>query len=166
VLHALTVSSVLAVAGILGWSAASDRFGRRPVVTAGAVAVGAYSFVLFPLVDSGSTALLVVAVVMGQSILHPMMYGPLAALYTELFTTRSRYTGASLGYQLAGLGAGFAPLIFAQAQALGGGTTAISLVVAAFCALTVVCVLALGETSRNELTAPAAGGRPEKRETV
>jgi MFS family permease len=166
VLHALTVSSTLAVLGILGWSAASDRFGRRPVVAAGAVAVGAYAFVLFPLVDSGSTALLVVAVVMGQSILHPMMYGPLAALYTELFTTRSRYTGASLGYQLAGLGAGFAPLIFAQAQALGGGTTAISLVVAAFCALTVVCVLALGETSRNELTAPAAGGRPEKRETV
>ncbi|WP_448316405.1 MFS transporter [Streptomyces sp. CO7] len=165
VLHALTVSSTLAVAGILGWSAASDRFGRRPVVAAGAVAVGAYSFVLFPLVDSGSTAALVVAVVVGQSLLHPMMYGPLAALYAELFTTRSRYTGASLGYQLAGLGAGFAPLIFAEAQALGGGTTAISLVVAAFCALTVVCVLALGETSRNELAAPA-GRRPEERENV
>ncbi|MFE5207288.1 MFS transporter [Streptomyces sp. NPDC056600] len=165
VLHALTVSSTLAVAGILGWSAASDRFGRRPVVAAGAVAVGAYSFVLFPLVDSGSTAALVVAVVVGQSVLHPMMYGPLAALYAELFTTRSRYTGASLGYQLAGLGAGFAPLIFAEAQALGGGTTAISLVIAAFCALTVVCVLALGETSRNPLAAPA-GRRPEERENA
>ncbi|MEU3553427.1 MFS transporter [Streptomyces fragilis] len=170
VLHALTVSSTLAVAGILGWSAASDRFGRRPVVAAGAVAVAAYSFVLFPLIDSGSTALLVVAVVVGQSVLHPMMYGPLAALYAELFATRSRYTGASLGYQLAGLGAGFAPLIFAEAQALGGGTTAISLVIAAFCALTVVCVLALGETSRNELAAPAgaapAGSHPEAREAV
>ncbi|MET8578384.1 MFS transporter [Streptomyces sp. NPDC005012] len=165
VLHALTVSSTLAVLGILGWSAASDRFGRRPVVAAGAVAVGAYAFVLFPLVDSGSTALLVVAVVVGQSVLHPMMYGPLAALYAELFTTRSRYTGASLGYQLAGLGAGFAPLLFAEAQALGGGTTAISLVIAAFCALTVVCVLALGETSRNELAAPA-GSRPEEHRTV
>ncbi|MER5475865.1 MFS transporter [Streptomyces sp. NPDC002734] len=165
VLHALTVSSTLAVAGILGWSAASDRFGRRPVVAAGAVAVGAYSFVLFPLVDSGSTTALVVAVVVGQSLLHPMMYGPLAALYAELFTTRSRYTGASLGYQLAGLGAGFAPLIFAEAQALGGGTNAISLVIAAFCALTVVCVLALGETSRNELAAPA-GRRPEERENA
>jgi MFS family permease len=165
VLHALTVSSTLAVAGIVGWSAASDRFGRRPVVAAGAVAVGAYAFVLFPLVDSGSTALLVVAVVVGQSVLHPMMYGPLAALYAELFATRSRYTGASLGYQLAGLGAGFAPLIFAEAQALGGGTTGISLVIAGFCALTVVCVLMLGETSGNQLAAPAESyGR--KREKV
>ncbi|WP_166020911.1 MFS transporter [Streptomyces chilikensis] len=165
VLHALTVSSALAVVGIVGWSAASDRFGRRPVVAAGAVAVGAYAFALFPLVDSGSTALLLVAVVVGQSVLHPMMYGPLAALYTELFATRSRYTGASLGYQLAGLGAGFAPLIFAEVQALGGGTTAISLVIAGFCALTVVCVLVLGETSGNELAAPA-GRRAERREAV
>lgn len=165
VLHALTVSSTLAVLGILGWSAVSDRFGRRPVVAAGAVAVGAYAFALFPLVDSGSTTLLVLAVVVGQSVLHPMMYGPLAALYAELFSTRSRYTGASLGYQLAGLGAGFAPLIFAEVQALGGGTRAVSLVIAAFCALTVVCVLTLGETSGNELTAPA-GSRPGKRETV
>ncbi|MFD4504195.1 MFS transporter [Streptomyces sp. NPDC058457] len=172
VLNSLAVSSTLAVAGIIGWSALSDRRGRRPVVMAGAVAVGAYAFALFPLVDTGSTGLLVLALVLGQSLVHPMMYGPLAALYTELFSTRSRYTGASLGYQIAGLGAGFAPLLFTevQADAGSGATLLISAIIAGFCLLTVVCLALLGETGRTDLTtgtgadAPAhlpVDGRPE-----
>ncbi|MFD3582270.1 MFS transporter [Streptomyces sp. NPDC058683] len=154
VLNSLAVSSALAMFGIIGWSALSDRVGRRPVVMAGALAVGAYSFALFPLVDTGSTALLVLALVVGQSLVHPMMYGPLAALYTELFSTRSRYTGASLGYQIAGLGAGFAPLIFTEVQADtgDGATLLISTIIAAFCLGTVVCLTLLGETSRTDLT--------------
>ncbi|MER5519729.1 MFS transporter [Streptomyces sp. NPDC002763] len=154
VLNSLAVSSALAMFGIIGWSALSDRVERRPVVMAGALAVGAYSFALFPLVDTGSTALLVLALVVGQFLVHPMMYGPLAALYTELFATRSRYTGASLGYQIAGLGAGFAPLIFTEvrADAGGGATVLISAIIAAFCLGTVVCLALLGETSRTDLT--------------
>jgi hypothetical protein len=58
-------------------------------------------FELFPMADTGSAAVLILALVLGQSILHPMMYGRLVALYSELFDTRSRYTGASLGYQFA-----------------------------------------------------------------
>ncbi|MGI5158441.1 MFS transporter [Microbispora sp. CA-102843] len=163
VLNALTLSSALAVLGIVGWSALSDRVGRRPVVLAGAVLMAAYGFALFPMVDSGSTAVLALALVLGQSLVHPLMYGPLAALYTELFATGSRYTGASLGYQIAGLGAGLAPLLFAQLDAsTGGGTTTISVIIAACCLLTVVCVLALRETSRHDLTSvtsavPASG---------
>lgn len=148
ILNALTLSSALAVVGILSWSAASDKVGRRPVVLAGAVLMAAFGFALFPLVDNG---FIVLALIVGQAVLHPMMYGPLAALYSELFSTGSRYTGASLGYQLAGLGAGFAPLIFAQVRATWG-TSAISFIIAAFCVLTVVCTLALGETSRTSLT--------------
>ncbi|ONI84871.1 MFS transporter [Saccharothrix sp. ALI-22-I] len=153
VLNALTLSSAFAVVGILGWSAASDRFGRRPVVVAGAVAMAVFGFVLFPMVDSRDTALLTLALVVGQGLIHPMMYGPLAALYSELFSTENRYTGASLGYQIAGLGAGVAPLLFAAIQrATGGqGLTLISSVIAGFCLLTVVCVLALKETSTREL---------------
>lgn len=164
VLNGLTLSSALAVAGILGWSALSDRIGRRPVVIAGAVIMTVFAFLLFPMVDSGSAALLTLALVLGQAVIHPMMYGPLAALYSELFGTRSRYTGASLGYQMAGLGAGLAPVIFAQVQAAtgGGGTLAISVVIGAFCLLTVVCTLALGETSRRDLAdvAPASHAAP------
>jgi len=148
ILNALTVSSALAVIGILAWSAASDRLGRRPVVLGGAVVMAAFGFVLFPLVDNGYV---LIALVLGQALIHPMMYGPLAALYSELFNTGSRYTGASLGYQLAGLGAGLAPLLFAQVQA-SAGTKAIPFILAAFCVLTVVCTVALHETSRTSLT--------------
>ncbi|MEV8441374.1 MFS transporter [Actinosynnema sp. NPDC051121] len=153
VLNALTVSSAVAVVAILGWSAASDRFGRRPVVVAGALAMAVYAFVLFPLVDSGDTVLLTVALVLGQGVIHPMMYGPLAALYSELFGTRNRYTGASLGYQVAGLGAGLAPVLFAGIQRAsgGGGLVLISAAIAGFCLLTVVCVLALKETGTRDL---------------
>ncbi|MEV4218521.1 MFS transporter [Nonomuraea sp. NPDC049725] len=153
VLNGLTLSSGLAILGILGWSALSDRVGRRPVVLAGAVLAAVYSFLLFPVADTGSVALLTLLLVLGQSVIHPMMYGPLAALYAELFSTRSRYTGASLGYQLAGLGAGLAPVVFAQIRAAndGGGTMVISAVIAAFCLLTVGCALALRETSRTDL---------------
>jgi MFS family permease len=148
ILNALTLSSALAVIGIIAWSAASDKVGRRPVVLVGAVLMAAFGFVLFPLVDNG---LVVIALILGQSVIHPMMYGPLAALYSELFSTGSRYTGASLGYQLAGLGAGFAPLLFAQVQS-SAGTGAIPFILAAFCVLTVVCTAALRETSHTSLT--------------
>ncbi|MDT7638884.1 MAG: hypothetical protein QOC83_3172 [Pseudonocardiales bacterium] len=155
VLSGLTLSSVLAVAGIIGYSALSDRLGRRPVVLAGAVAMAAFSFLLFPLVDSGNVVLLVVTLVLGQAVIQPAMYGPLAALCTELFSTRSRYTGASLGYQLAGLGAGLAPVLFASILADGGSTMTISLIISGFCLLTVVCVVLLAETSGNSLTETA-----------
>jgi MFS family permease len=127
-------------------------------VVAGALAMAVYAFVLFPLVDSGDTALLTVALVLGQGVIHPMMYGPLAALYSELFSTEHRYTGASLGYQVAGLGAGVAPLLFAEVQrATGGrGLTLISSIVAGFCLLTVVCVLALKETGTRDLRSVTA----------
>ncbi|GAA1296152.1 MFS transporter [Saccharothrix xinjiangensis] len=164
VLNALTLSSACAVVGILAWSAASDRFGRRPVVLAGSVAMAAYGFVLFPMVDSGSTGLLVLALVLGQGVVHPMVYGPLAALYSELFSAEHRYTGASLGYQLAGLGAGLAPLLFAEVQrATGGrGLTTISTVIAGCCLLTALCVLALRETAARDAppTAAPRGGPP------
>ncbi|WP_024877724.1 MFS transporter [Saccharomonospora piscinae] len=152
VLNALTVSSAGAVAGILAWSALTDRVGRRPVVLGGAAVMAAFAYLLFPLLDTGDTLWLVTCVVLGQSVIHAAYYGPLAALMSELFSTRSRYTGASLGYQLAGLGAGFAPLLFAALRQAGGGTVLLSTVIAAFCLLSVVCVLALGETRSRDLS--------------
>ncbi|GAA2786853.1 MFS transporter [Saccharopolyspora taberi] len=159
VLNSITISSACAVVGIVGWSAVSDRLGRRPVVLAGAVVMAAYGFALFPMVDSGSSALLTLALVLGQGVVHPMMYGPLAALYTELFSTHARYTGASLGYQLASLGGGLAPVLFAQLQ----NAVAVSATIAAFCALSAGCVMSLRETSHRDLASVET--RPEKEGT-
>jgi MFS family permease len=153
VLNALTVSSIAAVFGIVGFAALSDRVGRRPVVLVGALAMTVWAFVLFPLVDSGSTGLLVLAVVVGQGVVHAAMYGPLAALYTELFSTRARYTGASLGYQIAGIGAGLGPVVFATVLQSSGSVLWVSVVIAACCVLTVVCVALAGETSGQSLDA-------------
>lgn len=160
VLNALTVAQVCTIFGIIGFSALSDRLGRRPVVLGGAAAMAVFAFVLFPMVDSGSAALLIFAVVLGQGIIQPAWYGPLAALYTELFSTGARYTGASLGYQAAGLGAGVAPLVFASIMAAGGSTIAISVIIAATCVLAVVCILAVRETSTSDLTVDPDAAAP------
>jgi MFS family permease len=155
VLNALTISSACAIIGILGFAAASDRFGRRPIVLIGAVSMAIWAFILFPMVDSRNGALLLLALVVGQSVIHAMMYGPLAALYSEMFSTENRYTGASLGYQIAGLGAGLAPLLFAEIQRSTGSasTLVISATIAGFCVVAVACVLALKETSKQDLIA-------------
>lgn len=155
VLAVLAVSSVLAVAGIVGYSAWSDRVGRRPVVRAGALAMAVVAFVLFPLIDSGSTALLAVAVILAQAVVHPMMYGPLAALYSEMFGTRMRYTGASLGYQISSTGAGASPVVFAALLAAGAGTVVLSVLIAACCLLTLVCITLADETRETDLSAVA-----------
>ena len=160
VLNALTLASTASIFGIIGFSALSDRLGRRPVVLTGALAMAAWSFLIFPLIDSGSTALLTLTVVVGMGLIHSAMYGPLAALYSELFSTRSRYTGASLGYQIAGLGSGLAPVVFASVLSGGGSTALVSTIIAAFCLVAVGCILAISETSRKDLTEePVAGGR-------
>ncbi|NYI79847.1 MFS transporter [Nocardioides panzhihuensis] len=151
VLNALTLSSAGAVIGIIGWSALTDRVGRRPVVLSAAVATAVFGYLLFPMLDSGSTALLVLAVVLGQSVIHAAFYGPLAALMSEVFKTSSRYTGASLGYQLAGMGAGLSPLLFASMQKAGASTIMLSTVIAAFCLLSVFSLVRLGETSDRDL---------------
>jgi MFS family permease len=152
VLNALTVASIVAVFSIIGFSALSDRVGRRPVVLAAAVAMAIYAFLLFPMVNSGSTVLLTIVVILGQGVVQPMWYGPLAALYTELFSTGARYTGASLGYQIAGLGAGVAPLASASILAAGGSTMTISVLFAATCLIAIACILSLRETATSDLT--------------
>lgn len=159
VLNALTAASITAVVGIIGFSALSDRYGRRPMVLAGAAGMAIWAFLLFPLIDSRSTFQLTVAVVVGLGIVCACMSGPLAALFPELFPTRVRYTGASLGYQIAGIGGGVAPVVFASILAGGGGTLPISIIIGAGCALTIGCVLALRETSSSDLNEPAEVGK-------
>jgi MFS family permease len=152
VLNALTISSVVAILGVIGYSALSDQVGRRPVMVTGAVLMACWSFLMFPMVDSGSTALLVLAVVVGQGVVHAALHGPLGALYSELFPTGSRYTGASLGYQIAGIGAGLAPVVFASVLSGTSGTGPVSAIIAACCLVSAGCIIAIGETSHRDLS--------------
>jgi MFS family permease len=89
----------------------SDKIGRKNMYLIGVVTMGVFGFVYFGMVDSATPALVFVAIVLSL-IPHDMQYGPQAALIAESFTPRLRYSGASLGYQLASLIAGGpAPLI-------------------------------------------------------
>jgi MFS family permease len=89
----------------------SDRIGRRKMYLIGAATVGVFGFIYFAMVDTAIPALVFIAIVLSL-IPHDMQYGPQAALIAEAFTPRLRYSGASLGYQLASIIAGGpAPLI-------------------------------------------------------
>jgi MFS transporter, MHS family, shikimate and dehydroshikimate transport protein len=108
------------------WGALSDRVGRRPVYMAGAVFSLLLAFPFFWMVDTKEPVLIWLAIVLGVNVGHDLMYGPQAAYFSELFGTRVRYSGASLGYQLASVFAGgFAPLIATALLAANGGDPAL-----------------------------------------
>lgn len=153
VLTAVTLASCVALFALPAASALSDRIGRRPVVLAGAIASGALAFPVVALVDSGSPGLLILALCMGHGIAQSTMYGPLGALLSEMFGTRVRYTGASLGYQAATLiGAGFSPLIASSLLAThDGSSTPLALLLCAGAAITIVTLLSMRETSNEAL---------------
>ena len=151
VLNALTLSSVVAIFGIIGFSALSDRVGRRPVVLAGAAATAACRLPALP--DDRQRGGAAADARRGHRPGRPAprdVRAPRRAL-RELFSTRSRYTGASLGYQIAGIGAGIAPVVFASVLAGGGGSVTVAIILAACCLLTIICTVALRETSSDDL---------------
>ncbi|MFI2436153.1 MFS transporter [Streptomyces sp. NPDC018693] len=167
VLTAVTVASCVALLVLPVASALSDRVGRRPVVLAGAVASAALAFPVLALVDSGSHGLLILALVLGHGVAQSTMYGPLGALLTEMFGTRVRYTGASLGYQAATLiGAGFSPLIASSLLAAdgGGSSTPVSLLLCGGAAITALTVWRMRETHTDALDAPAPRATTAARE--
>src|SRR5262249_5501725 len=88
-----------------------DRIGRRKMYMIGAAACGVFGFIYFGLIDTASIPLVFLAIILSL-IPHDMMYGPQAAMIAECFPGHLRYSGASLGYQLASVIAGGpAPLI-------------------------------------------------------
>jgi len=133
-------------------AAYSDRHGRRGVYIAGAVLCGIWAFALFPLLDTGSFPLIVIAVSGGLGFLG-MQYGPQAAFFTELFSTHVRYSGASLGYQVGAIiGGGLAPII---ATLLWNeyGIVFVSVYIALASCLTIGSVLLLTETRGTDIHA-------------
>jgi MFS family permease len=153
-LSAVLISNALMTPALLLSAHFSDLRGRRGIYITGAVLLGIWGFILFPMIDTGSFLWITVGLTVGMFFLS-MMYGPQAAFLSELFSTQVRYSGASLGYQLgAVIGGGFAPLIATALFAAFGGTFAISVYIAVACVITVICVLLLQETYQSNLTEP------------
>ncbi|MEU3749218.1 MULTISPECIES: MFS transporter [Streptomyces] len=152
VMTGLVLTSVTGPVTIPLFSALSDRVGRRAVVLGGAAGVVLLAFPVYALVDARSPALLVLGMVLGQ-VVQSAMYAPLGPLLSELFGTRVRYTGASLGYQLAALiGGGFTPL-FASSLLSDGARSAPLAVLALVCGLvTALAVWRTAETRGRDLS--------------
>lgn len=112
ILNAITIAAVVELFTIPLFSALSDRFSRRIWYLIGCVLMAAFAFPYFLLMNSGSPGLFILAVVLSVALFHAWVYGPQAALIAERFGTRARYSGASLGYQLAApFAGGLAPII-------------------------------------------------------
>ena len=120
-LLAVVVSSALGLATTPLWAILSDRVGRRSPYLFGVVAGVVALAVFFLAVGTGSTVLVVLSMVLGINVAHDAMYGPQAAWFAELFATRVRYSGASLGYGIGSvIAGGFAPLVAAALVAATG----------------------------------------------
>ena len=130
----------------------SDRVGRRPVYLGGAVFLILFAFPFFWLVNTQVSYLIWLAIILGL-VGHSAMYGPQAAFFSELFGTNVRYTGASLGYQVASpLAGGLAPLIATQLLVVGKGDpalVAVYLIVTGI--ITLVAVYFASETYRSDI---------------
>lgn len=151
-LNAVLLGSAVQLVAIPWFGALSDKHGRRPVYLGGALFLTAFAFPFFWLLETRQESLVIAAVIIGL-VGHAAMYGPQAAFFSELFGTRVRYSGASLGYQLASpLAGGLAPLIATWLLNQSGGKpwpVAVYLIFMA--AITLVSVWMVEETSRKKL---------------
>jgi MFS family permease len=113
------------------------------------------SFAMWGLLDTKEPLLITLAIILGLNLGHDLMYGPQAAYFSELFGTRVRYSGASLGYQFAAVFAGgMAPLVAtALLAAQGGEPTLVAVYMAIMAALSVVGALVAPETAHDDIHA-------------
>jgi MFS transporter, MHS family, shikimate and dehydroshikimate transport protein len=144
------------------WGLLSDKLGRRPVYIYGAIACGLLAFPFFWMLETRQTPIIWLAIVLPLSLGHAAMYGPQAAFFSELFPAHLRYSGASLGYQLASVFAGgLSPLLATALLAWGGGSpVAVSVYMIVLVLITVVSVGLTKETSRSGIGPEVARPAP------
>jgi MFS family permease len=124
----------------------SDRFGRRPVYLAGALAGASWGFFAFPLMDTKNDIAIIGAIMIGL-LFHALMYAGQPAIMAEMFPTRMRYSGVSLGYQVTSIVAGsLAPIIAASLLNTYASSVPVAVYLMIACLITAAVVLTLKET--------------------
>lgn len=129
----------------------SDRFGRKPVYLVGALGAGAWGFFAFPMMNSGHYLVIMSSIILGL-VIHALMYAPQPALMAEMFPTRMRYSGVSLGYQVTAIFAGsLAPIIAVKLLETYKSAVPIAIYLAAAAVITIVALAFARETKGVDL---------------
>jgi metabolite-proton symporter len=150
ILNGILIGASCMLLAIPLYGALSDRLGRRPVYLFGASATALFAYPLFQLLDTGSTPLVWLAIIVALVFAHAPMYGPQAAFLSELFGTRIRYSGTSLGSQLSSvIAGGLSPFIATALLPYGRG--ALACYVIGMALVTIAAVLLASETRRQAL---------------
>jgi MFS family permease len=145
-LLALLIAHVVHFAVIPQIGRLADRWGRKPVYLTGAILSATWAFFAFPLFDTLNPVLIVVAVTVGLCF-HAFMYAPQPAVMAELFPTRMRYSGVSLGAQVTAILAGsLAPILATQWLRDFGSWLPVAFYIVLACVVTAIAVLSLRET--------------------
>ncbi len=148
--HAVLVAAAVSMITIPLAGHLSDRFGRRRVVGAGTALMIVWPFLYFQLLEAGSVAIAFVAIVIALPV-HDLQYGPQAAVIAESFPGRVRYSGSSLGYQLASITSGGpAPLIATWLMHRYGSSRSVAVYVAVCAAISLVALLLLPDRQRRD----------------
>ncbi|WP_069814397.1 MFS transporter [Streptomyces sp. TP-A0874] len=159
-LNAVLIGSAVHFVTIPLWGALSDRIGRRPVTLIGSVGMAGWAFAFFALLDAGSFTVITLSVTVGL-LFHGAMYGPQAAFISEMFDTKVRYSGASMGSQLASIiGGALAPVIAVELLKDYDSATPVALYLCSTVVVTSLTVLVAKETRGRSLRHRSAASVP------
>ena len=157
-LGAVIIASLIMIVMLPIYGMLSDRYGRRILFGVGSLVIGILVFPAFWLMQTHSPALIWIAVAVPFALVYPAVYGPQAALFSELFDTRVRYSGASFIYQFSGIFAsGLTPIIATELLRIGDKAPwYICLYVFVVSLISAACVYAMRDTHRRDMTVDAA----------
>jgi metabolite-proton symporter len=151
-LTAVLAASVLSFVSIPVFGHLSDQIGRKTMYMIGAAVTGVFGFIYFAMLNTASEPIIFLAIFLSL-VPHDMQYGPQAALIAESFTGRLRYSGASLGYQLASVIAGGpAPLIATWLYATYNSATAIAIYIAACAVITLIATALMTDYTGKDIS--------------
>ena len=151
-LTALITAGVISLFTIPIAGALSDRFGRKRIYLIGSVLTGIFGFIYFAMLDTMVPGWIFLAIVL-SFVPHDLMYGPQGALIAECFTPRLRYSGASIGYQLASITAGGpAPLIATALLAAFGSGYVIAAYIALCAIVSIVATLFMPDHTNRDIS--------------
>jgi len=128
----------------------SDRIGRRKIIIVVLVIAVPWTLLLFPLLDTGSSAAFFIAVT-GTLTLYGAANGPMGAFLPEMFHSRFRYTGAGLSYNLGGILGGALPPIFAAQIIASSSSIWVGVMLAGITVISVACAFVISETKDRDI---------------